>query len=57
VIDCKDDTDYYLILVISAISIAYGTIHPGGLDVMFLTHIEKLLWHVSRYYLIGFAGP
>jgi hypothetical protein len=57
VIDGKVDMSYCLTLSISVIFIAYGTIYLGGLDVIFLTRIEKLLWQVSRYHLIGFAGP
>jgi hypothetical protein len=56
VFEFNDNTNYYLTLAVSIIPMAYGAIHLGGLDLIFPSRIEKLLWKISCCYLVGFAG-
>jgi hypothetical protein len=42
--------------VMALVPAAYGSVHLAALSIMFPTFIERLLWKISCYILIGFAG-
>ena len=55
----KRGSNYATPLLLAAmflIPIAYGGVHLGALRIMFPTPIERLLWEIVCYFLIGFAA-
>lgn len=45
-----------LLAAIAAILAAYGSVHLSALHIIFPDTIERFLWKISCYYLLGFAG-